>query len=51
MANPHSREFSPCQHKPLAIPTFSDDADSRTTSVLAPPFPPSAADFMDGQLQ
>jgi len=51
MANPHFREFSPCQHKPLVIPPFPDDTDSRTASALAPPWPLSAADFMDVQLQ
>ena len=51
MANPHSREFPPCQHKLLVIPSFPDDIDSRTASALAPPWPLSAADFMDMQLQ
>ncbi|HYQ90982.1 MAG TPA: hypothetical protein VES89_02595, partial [Candidatus Competibacteraceae bacterium] len=51
MANPHSREFSPCQHTPLVIPVFPDDTDSHTASALAPPWPPSAADFMDMQLR
>ena len=51
MASPHSREFSPRQHKPLVIPAFPDDTDSRTASALAPPWSLSAADFMDVQLQ
>ena len=51
MASPHSREFPPCQHKPLVIPAFPDDTDSRTASALAPPWSLSAADFMDVQLQ
>ena len=51
MASPHSREFSPCQHKPLVIPPFPDDTDSHTASALAPPWPLSAADFMDMQLR
>ena len=51
MASPHSKEFPPRQHKPLVIPAFSDDTGSRTTSVLAPPWPLSATDFMDMQLR
>ena len=51
MASPYSREFSPRQHKPLGIPAFSDDIDSRAASALAPPRPLSATDFMDLQLQ
>ena len=51
MASPHSREFPPCQHKPLVIPSFPDDTDSRTASALAPPWPLDAANFMDVQLR
>ncbi|HYQ92340.1 MAG TPA: hypothetical protein VES89_09790 [Candidatus Competibacteraceae bacterium] len=51
MASPHSKEFSPCQRRPLVIPAFPDDADSHTASTLAPPWSLSAADFMDVQLQ
>ena len=51
MASPHSREFPPRQHKPLGIPAFPDDTDSRTASALVPPWPLSAADFMDLQLR
>jgi hypothetical protein len=51
MANPHSREFPPCQRLPLVISSFSDDTDSRTVSALSPPWPLNAADFMDLQLR
>ena len=51
MASSHSKEFSPCQRRPLVIPAFPDDTDSRTASALAPPWPLSTADFIDLQLQ
>ena len=51
MASPHSKEFPPCQRRLLVIPAFPDDTDSHTTSALAPPWPLSAADFMDLQLR
>jgi hypothetical protein len=51
MANPHSREFSPRQRRPLVIPSFPDDTDSCTARALSPPWPLNAADFMDVQFR
>ena len=51
MANLHSKEFSPCQRRPLVIPSFPDDTDNHPASALALPWPLSAADFMDVQLR
>ena len=51
MANPHSKEFPPYQRRPLVIPAFPDDTDSRAASTLIPSWPLSAADFMDLQFR